>query len=348
MQKSRVVCFVLVLVVVAMVYAFVQYRLAHPNETPRAIPAVSTTAVATQSLQPRIPAVGFFLANQGVVVKAETAGRVSAVHFRSGQTVEQGDVLITLNNTQQAGALKYAKAQHNLSVLTYQRYVNLQKVGAVSAEALDEAKSTMDSNEGNEIKAQGDYDLTEIKAPFSGRVGINKISLGDYLQTGDEVVSLQNLNPLYIDFSIPERYVSQLNIGEKVEIVATTHPHQTFEGKVDSYETLINQDTGMMTVRALVPNELGLLLPGGYAEVTLYAGEPKTVMAIPQTAIVYDVASNYVYLVKDNKAVVQTVKLGAQIGEWIEVTEGLSVGDVIVSAGTNKVHEGSVVRGMSS
>lgn len=343
MRKSKLIGFITVLLV-GVLYAFVQYRLAHPKELPRPIPTVSTTVVSTQSLQPRIPAVGFFSANQGVLIKAETDGRVSAIHFRSGEEVKQGDILVTLNNTKQAGALKYAKAQHHLSVLTYQRYVNLQKVGAVSAEALDEAKSTMDSNEGSEIQAQGDYDLTEIKAPFSGRVGISKISLGDYLQIDDEVVSLQNINPLYLDFSIPERYVSQVKIGQQVDVIATTCPHQAFKGKVDSDETLINQDTGMMTVRALVPNDSGLLLPGGYAEVTLYAGEPQAVIAIPQTAIVYDVASQYVYLVKENKAVVQTVKLGDQIGEWIEVMEGLSVGDVIVSAGINKIHEGSLVK----
>lgn len=343
MRHARITYVIIVLVIVGIVYAVVQYRLAHPKEVHRSAPTVTTMVVRTQALQSHIPAVGFFSANQGVVIKAETDGRVKELHVRSGQSVNQGDILVILENSKQAGALKYAKAQHNLSVLTYQRYVNLQKVGAISAEALDEAKSTMDSNEGKEMQAQSDFDLTEIRAPFSGRVGINKISVGDYLQSGAAIVSLQNITPMYLDFSIPERYVSQLKIGETVDMIATTHPHQTFTGSVDSYESLINQETGMMSVRALVPNESGLLLPGGYAEVILYAGEPQDVITIPQTAIVYDVGGNYVYRVKDHKAVVQAVTLGIQVGDQIHITEGLSAGDVIVSAGTNKIHEGSVV-----
>jgi membrane fusion protein (multidrug efflux system) len=343
MRKPPIICLIFVLIAVAAIYVTITFQSKHKTGAAKGVATVSAVKLTMTTFQPQIEAVGNFTANQGVTLKAEASGRITKINFVSGQMVKKGDVLVEFNNLKEKGALAYAKAQHTLSAMTFKRNNNLKNTGAVSQEALDEAKASLDSNQGNIEMAEGDYNLTIIKAPFDGRLGLKNISIGDYLDSGDDLVTLQNLNPVFLDFPVAQKYLPQIHNGEKVVVEANTLPGSTVSGAVKGYETVIDTQTGMLMVRASVPNKEQTILPGAYAEVTLYAGEKQSVLTVPQTSIIYDATGNYVYLVKDSRVVKQIVELGQQVDQSIEITKGLSVGDQVVSAGTNKLHDGSKV-----
>lgn len=344
MRKSMLLSLFVALLLILISYSWVYWRTQHKPARVAVNPSVAVIKVSTENYQPKLEAVGTLQANQGAILKAPTDGQVEQINFTPGQVVKAGDVLVTLNNAQQHGALDAAIAQEKLNRVMYQRDLELKKLGAISLAAVDQAKSAVDAGAAAVDEAQATYNLTIIKAPFSGRVGISKINLGDYLQSANDIVSLQNLDPMFIDFYIPEKYFSSIKTDATVKITANTLPDQIFTGKIVNYETVIDQNTGMLQVRAAVPNPQELLLPGGYATVTVYVGKPTVTINIPQTALMYDDESTYVYLIQDNKAVRQNVTLGEQIKQNIQILSGLKLGDIIVSAGTNKIHEGSIVQ----
>jgi membrane fusion protein, multidrug efflux system len=343
MRKIRWVFFVVVALLVLAVYVLVNSQGQQKAQANDQEAVISAAQVVETSFQPQISAVGTFVANQGVTIKAEVEGRISKVNFKSGQMVNEGDELAIFENTTQLGAVQYAQARYDLSQVTYKRNLNIVDKGAVSVAALDEAKANLVADKASVLQAKGDYDKTIIHAPFSGRLGLRNVDVGGYLDAGDELVTLQNIDPIHVDFYIPQKYLSQLSANEKVLVRPNTMEDQEVEGSVLSFETVINSDTGMIEVRAQVHNENKTILPGGFATVILYAGEATTALTIPQTALVYETQGAYVYKIHNGKAQKQSVSLGQQIDDAIEVTSGLSRDDRVVSAGTNKIHEGSVV-----
>lgn len=342
-QRLRFISLLTITIFLVASYAWVQFREHRKPERQHNMPTVSTIRVTAQEYQPTLTAIGVLRANQGTILKAQTDGQVERITFNSGEEVKMGDCLVTLNNTQQQGALDAAIVQEQLNKLFYQRDLQLKKLGAISLAALDQAKEAVDASAAVTQEAQGAYDLTIINAPFAGRLGISKINLGDYLQSGTEIVSLQNLDPMFLDFNVPEKYFSYIKVGETVKINANTLPNNEFTGKIISYETVIDQNTGMLQARATLANPQGDLLPGGYATAIIYTGVKKKVISIPQTALIYDAEGPYVYLAQKDKAIRQAVTVGDQIQQNIEIKQGLRVGDIIISAGTNKVQNNATI-----
>lgn len=343
MRKIRWVFFVVVALLALAVYVLVNSQGEQQEQANDQEAVISAEQVKETSFQPQISAVGSFIANQGVTIKSEVEGRISKVDFKSGQMVNKGDELAVFENTTQLGAVQYAQARYNLSLITYNRNLDIIDQGAVSLADLDEAKANLAADEASVLQAKGDYDKTIIYAPFSGRLGLRNVNVGDYKDAGDELVTLQNIEPIYVDFYISQKYLSRLSANEKVLVWPNTMEGLEIEGSVLSFETVIDSDTGMIKVRAQVPNKDKTMLPGGFATVILYTGETTTALTIPQTAVVYEAQGAYVYKIQDGKVQKQSVILGQQIGDAIEVTSGLSRKDDVVSAGTNKIHQGSAV-----
>lgn len=341
--KSKLISVLAILALLTVSYIWVYIDQHKKPARAKADPTVTILTMSASSHQPTIDAVGTLQASQGAILKAQTSGQVEKIQFAAGDEVKQGDVLVILNNTQQQGALDAAAAQEQLNKLTYQRDLELKKLGAISLAAVDTAKAAVDAGAAAVDEAQGSYDLTVIKAPFAGRVGISKIDVGDYLQAADPIVSLQNLDPMLIDFYVPQKYFSAIKIGETVMVSANTE-EKAIAGKIINYETVIDETTGMLQVRASVPNSQQLLLPGGYVTLHVNVGDVVNSINIPPTSIMYDEKGAYVYLVKDNVAHIQRVTLGSQIDQNIQILKGLQVGDVIVNAGTNKVRDNGVVQ----
>ena len=342
--KSMLISVLAAVLLLGTIYIGVRFHIQQKPIRQAIAPSIVGFKVEAKDYQPIIEAIGTLQANQGTVLKAQADGQVESVNFSPGEAVQKGNVLVTLNNVQQLGALDAAIAQAKLNVAMYQRDLELKEIGAISLAAVDQAKAALDAGEAAVHEAQGVYDLTIVKAPFSGRVGIVKINLGDYLQAADPIVSLQNLDPMFVDFYVPEKYFPSIKKGEIVNVIANTLPRQVFTGKIVSYETVVDQTTGMLQVRASVSNPQEVLLPGGYVTVSVHVGALQKTLSIPQTALMYDTDSAYVYLVQENKAVRQNVKLGEQIKQEIQITEGLKPGDIIVSVGTNKVQSNGSVQ----
>lgn len=346
MTKARYSVFasiVSVILLLAGSYVWVTLQERHQAPHAPAKPTVSVIRVVTSAYQPTLTAIGVLQANQGTVLKAQTDGQVAQILFSAGQSVHVGDLLVRLNNTQQQGALNAAIAQQKLNKLTYQRDLELKKLGALSSAALDQAQESVEAGDAAIQQAQGAYNLTLVTAPFAGQLGIEKIHLGDYLSSGTDIVSLQNIDPMYIDFYVPEKYFSAIHVGEKVAMIARTAPEKKFIGQVISYETIVDKTTGMLQIRAAIANPHGELLPGGYASIILDMGSKKSSIRVPQTAILYDTQGAYVYRVINQHAARQSVSVGEQVGQQIIVTSGLQAGDVVVCAGTNKVQDKAVL-----
>jgi membrane fusion protein (multidrug efflux system) len=346
MRKSLFIVLIIVVLVVLSAVAVVHYKESRHVSPQPGKTTVSVTSAKKVQWQRSLQAIGALKASQGIILKAETGGRITKINFKSGDMVKHDDILITLNNLIQKGKLNYAKAQYALTQITYQRDSKLFEKSAISQEALDQAKADMDSQAAEVEQAQGEYDETIIRAPFDGRLGLRNISIGDYINTGDTLVNLQDIDPLYVDFAIPEKYLDIVKKGELVTIApnASAHAGRTYDGKLTSYETVIDADTGTIMLRSEVANSDAQLLPGGYVEVTFYFGEQLTPLVVPQTAIVSDETHDYVYVLADDNTVKKVdVTIGSQIDQDITVSKGLKAGDKVVSAGTNKIHDGSAV-----
>ncbi|MFI5205928.1 MAG: efflux RND transporter periplasmic adaptor subunit, partial [Candidatus Paceibacterales bacterium] len=230
--------------------------------------------------------------------KAETAGRITKIYVESGQKVKAGDPLFEINPGILQAQLASAQAQVELDSGNYDRAIKLAKRGDLSQQDLDTALANKNAAIANAdaIKAQ----LTEniIRAPFSGTLGIRLFNLGDYINQGQSLINLQSLDPLRVDFVVPEQYANQVHVGDKLTIHNIAFPNKNFSGEVTAVDSAIDLSTRTLAVRARVPNPDQKLLPGNFVQVSLSVGNPQPMVTIPQVAVVYEADANYVYTVK--------------------------------------------------
>lgn len=305
---------------------------------------VEVAKVSSSTIYDQLTATGTLISFPGVVVKPEIAGRVTNVYFKSGDEVQAGTPLIEIYPDIIKAQLLQSQSELKLNQLNFERYAKLYATRTVSKADYDQSKANLDSSTAKVAQMQANLGQTLIKAPFSGHLGVNLISLGQYISVGQDIVSLQSLDPIYVDFTIPEIYTSKIAVNQEVKIQSDAYPDEVFKGKVVAIDPLVNQSTRSIKVRAEIANKDKKLLPGAFAEVILFVGSAKQVIKIPQTAIIYDPNGNYVYKVIDNKAVKAMVTLGARDDKNIVIQNGLVVGDVVVTAGQLKIaQEGTPV-----
>jgi len=304
---------------------------------------VEVFTVQKQVWQPELKATGTLVANRGAILRAEITGRVTKILFSPGQSVKEADPLVQLNPDILQANLDSAKAQLALSELNYQRMVTLSKKNVIAKAELDKSEATLKSDKANVERAQAQFNQALIRAPFAGRAGLNIVNVGEYVAPGQDLVSVQALDPIRADFSVPETYAGKVVVGQTVHVVTALYPGQFFTGKLTEIDSLLSTKTRTLAVRAYIPNQDHKLLPGAFVDITLLFGDKQDVLFVPQTAIIFDAAGNYVYKVVDKKAVKTMVKLDARAGDRVIVKEGLKAGDVIVTSGQNKLHDGSAV-----
>lgn len=298
---------------------------------------VTVATAKTQQWQQQIHAIGTLLANQGILVKSEIAGRITKIYFKPGQAVKAGTPLVQINPDILRAEVNYAKAQLKLSSSQYKRYKKLYSEKAVSKEIFDEKSSDYKSDEAQLAKAEAELAQTTIKAPFSGKLGIDLIDLGDYVQAGTPIVQLQDLSSLRVNFTVPGKMLGKLKIGQSVEVQTASYPNETFTGKVYAFDSTIDPNTRNLSIRVRIPNPKQKLLPGAFVNVTLFVGKKQNVVTVPQTAIVYNVSGDYVYTVVDNKAIKTDVDLGERYQDEVAIKKGLKADDVVVTAGQIKL-----------
>ena len=321
--------------------------LANPPQT------VSTTLAQMQEWQPHIDAIGSVRAVNGANLSSQVSGIVTAIHFESDKDVAQGTLLLELQAADDIARLESLKATAELSRITYERDSKLLKSFGVSQQAVDNDLWNWKSNTALVAQQQALVDYKSIKAPFSGRIGIRQVDVGQYLAAGTTFVTLQQLDPIYVDFYLPQQALAAVKVGQDATANIDTFPGETFKGTLSAINSLVDVATRNVQVRATFKNTSHKLLPGMYASVAISAGAPERYVTLPQTAIAYNSFGNIVYLVEDQDKVEgsamrriarQTfVVTGATRGDQVAVLSGVKAGDTVVTTGQIKLRNGSPI-----
>jgi membrane fusion protein (multidrug efflux system) len=304
---------------------------------------VKTAIAKTQNWPTQIQATGTLNPEQGIMLKAETSGRITQIFFTSGQEVKAGDPLIEINPAILKAQLNAAVAKANLSKGNYERALKLYERKVLSQQDLDTALSNQKSDEANVEQYKAQLTQNIIKAPINGKMGLRLFNLGDYIQPGQALVNLQSINPLRVDFSIPENKISILHIDNPIRIHADAYPDEAFSGKVSGIDSAIDSNTRSIAVRGQIANPEGKLLPGNFVQVTLLGNSARPFVTVPQTAIVYDAASNYVYVIVKNQAVKKNIEIAEQNESQVALKSGLHEGEIVITEGQLKIGEGAPV-----
>lgn len=305
--------------------------------------SVKTEIVKESTWQPKIHATGKLLAQHGIVVKSEISGRISHIYFKSGQTVKKGEPLVQIDSRVLLAQKKILENDMTLSKNEFDRKNSLYKKHALSKAALEVASTQLNANRAKIDKLNAELDQAHIEAPFSGKLGLRKVSLGDYLVPGEAIVNLQTTDPIFVDFDVPEANLKQLKIGQKVEIHTPAYPNESFKGTIEAVESLINPGTQSLTVRAKLNNTEHKLIAGTFVDVTLFLGSAKSVVMIPQTAVVYGANGDYVFKTDGKIAHKVQVKLGERTNKNVIIDSGLSPDDQIVTIGGMKLYDGAKI-----
>jgi membrane fusion protein (multidrug efflux system) len=304
---------------------------------------VEMAKVKSQVWHPQIEAIGTVLAKQGIDVTTQVAGVVQHIYFKSGEFVDQGTKLVQLNPSVLQATANQSKANFELDQANYKRYQNLYKKKAVSIAALQKSEATMKADKAQMEEDAATLAQTTISAPFAGKIGLRKINLGQYLAPADVIVSLQSIDPVLVDFSLPEVYLQQIKTGDQVLVTTSSYPGQTFTGKITATNSTLNSDTRTLDFRAEIPNKNKSLMPGMFANVRVVIPTKNNVLTIPQMAVQYSPFGDTVFVVQNGKAVQRYITLGTQRGAEIAVTRGLSADEEIVSVGGSKLQNGTPV-----
>jgi membrane fusion protein, multidrug efflux system len=316
-------------------------------------PTAVTTVVAQRETWPStITVIGTAAAVQGVTVSADLPGTIDKIHFDSGQWVKEGDILVELDTRQEKAQLANMEAQRDLAKINYGRAQELVKAGVISKSDFDTSTSQQKATEAqvNDIKAQ--IARKTIHAPFSGVLGIRQVSLGQYLAAGQAIVSLQSVDPIYVNFGVPQQNTAEMKQGRVVRVTKDELPGVVFTGKITALDSTINEQTRNIQVQATLPNKGGKLRPGMYMQVELPLGQPRQIVPLPASAINYAPYGDSVYVVtqmKDAKGNSyrgvrqQVVKVEGSRGDQVAVTSGINPGDEIVSSGVFRLRNGAPV-----
>lgn len=304
---------------------------------------VEATRVAVVQMPQALTAVGSLRSDETVVVRPEVAGRISQIAFKEGQRVEKGQVLVKLDDSVQQADLDKARANLTLSKSKFERSVDLMKKGFLSSQARDEAENNYQVARAEVELMQARIAKTAIRAPFSGTIGLRQVSVGDYVKEGQDMVNLESLDPLKVDFRVPENALSMIRGNQTLQLSLDALPDQVYDGRVYAVNPLIDANGRSIVIRAQVPNRDGRLRPGMFARVRLFTSGVKDTMVVPEESLFPVGDDKYVYKVVEGKALRQKIEIGARRDGRVEVVNGLTPEDVIVTAGVIKLREGAPV-----
>jgi membrane fusion protein (multidrug efflux system) len=301
---------------------------------------VEAAKVQLLALPQTITTVGSLRSDESITVRPEVAGRINAILFKEGQHVAKGATLIRLDPAINAAEVQQARANLKLAQSKYQRAVDLAKQNFISGQAKDEAENNLRVAEAAVALADARLAKTEIRAPFAGVIGLRVVSLGDYVKEGADVVNLEAIDALKVDFRVPEIYLAQVQVGQTLNVALDALPGKTFEGKVVALNPLIDAAGRSIVIRAVVRNSDTTLRPGMFARVTLITRDEREALVIPEQAIVPQGDEQYVFRIVDGKVARVKVDIGRRRDSRVEVLKGLTRDDVVVTAGQLKLRDG--------
>ena len=316
-------------------------------------PTVATAKASMQEWRAAQTAVGTARASKGADLAAEIGGVVDQIDFESGQAVPAGTVLLRLRPNDDAAKLAQLQASADLAELTLQRDQKQLAAHAVAQATVDSDAANLKVTKAQVEAQQAIMAEKTVRAPFPGRLGVRQVDVGQFIAAGTTIVTLQQLDPMFVDFYLPQQALGQIADGQAVEVTADAWPGRTFAGKISSLNAKVDPTSRMLQVRASVPNADGALLPGMYVGVSIATGQPQQLVTIPLAAVAFNPYGALVYVVHDEKAAngaeqhvvkQQFVTTGAERGDQVSILKGIGANDVVVTAGQLKLHNGALVK----
>jgi membrane fusion protein (multidrug efflux system) len=314
---------------------------------------ISAAEVKEETWESLVAAVGSVTAVQGVELKAELAGTVREINFESGGTAAQGQVLVRLDTATEQAQLRAAESRAELARLNLARAQDLQKQGVISQADFDTTQAAALTSVGDADAIKAAIAKKTIRAPFSGRLGIRSVNLGQFVHDGDPIVSLHSLDPVYVDFNLPEQQLAQIQREMPVRVTTDATQARVFDGKVTALNPEVNASTRNVKIQATVANKTGDLRPGMFARVQIVQPQPQSLLVIPSTAVLHAPYGDSVFVISDVKdeksgqpvkqVQMTTVRLGESRGDLVAVTHGLKAGQTIATSGVFKLRNGSHV-----
>jgi membrane fusion protein (multidrug efflux system) len=357
-MARRMILTVGVLVVLVTALGFVKFRQVQSaiaaGSSFQPPPTAVTSLIARQEQwSGSLNVIGSAEAVQGVTVSADLPGIVDKIHFESGQAVHQGDVLVELDTRQEHAQLASLEAQRDLAKISFGRTQELVKEGVISRVEYDQATAQQKSTEANVAEIRATIERKTIRAPFTGILGIRKVNLGQYLAAGGAIVPLQSLNPIYVNFGVPQQTSAQVHVGRTLRVTTEDIAGQAFAGRVTAIDSVIDETTRNIQIQATLPNPEGKLRPGMFVNVDVVTGTPQSVIALPTSAINYAPYGDSVYVISDMKdpkgqtyrgVRQQFVKVGPSRGDQVAILSGVKPGDEVVTSGVFKLRNGAAVQ----
>ena len=306
---------------------------------------VETATIELQPLVSGLQTVGSLRADESVVVRPEIAGRIQRIHFTEGGNVVAGQPLFTLDGSLAQAALNEATANLDNSRRAAARAGQLSKDKLIAQADYDRARAALGVDQARVASARTSLSKMTLRAPFSGQIGLREVSVGEYVNAGQELVTLVRLDPIEVDFSVPESVLRQLSRGQKISITIDGSPNDRFGGEVVAIDPSIDVNSRSVKLRAQIANPDGRLRPGQFAQLILQDDANAKGLLVPEQALMQAGDERFVYTVVDGAAKKAVVKTGARVPGKVQVVEGLKAGDVVITAGQAKpmMHEGAKV-----
>jgi membrane fusion protein (multidrug efflux system) len=296
-----------------------------------------------ERLAVELEALGTAHANESVDIASKVSNLVVAVHFAEGQKVRRGELLVELDGEQARADVAIAEAALKESRSQYDRSRELYSTKVLSESQLDQIEATLKANEARVAGARSRLGDLQIRAPFAGRVGLRRISVGSLVGPGTIITTLDDTDTIKLDFTVPEAFLAAVTPGLVIAARSVSYPDQVFAGKVASVDSRVDPSTRSITVRALVPNPAGLLKPGMFLNVRL-ARDATDALVVPEQALVPEQGDMFVFVVKDDTAEKRLVRIGQRRVGDVQIMQGILAGDLVVTEGTQKLRDGARVQ----
>lgn len=316
---------------------------ADASKAQAAVP-VEVARVGTAALPQTITAVGTLRSDESVTLRPEVAGRITAILFEEGQRVAKGVTLVRLDPAINTAELQQARANLALARTKYDRAVDLAGRNFISGQAKDEAKNSLDIAQAAVALVEAKLAKMELNAPFAGIIGLRVVSVGDYVKEGTDLVNLEAIDPLKVDFRVPETFLTQVQVGQPIKVALDALPGKFYDGKVIALNPLVDAAGRAIVIRAQVRNQDTALRPGMFTRVTLITRAEKDALVLPEEAFVPQGTEQYVFRVVEGKAARVKVETGQRRDGKVEIVTGVGRGDVVVTAGQGRLRDGAQVR----
>jgi membrane fusion protein (multidrug efflux system) len=319
-------------------------------EAGRQQPAVPVETATAREVTSRsdIRSVGSLQSDESVQISSEVAGRVSEVLFREGQRVQAGEVLVKLDDALTRAELGEAQARLALAEANHRRTSSLARTGNTTQRAEDEATSALETARAAVELIKVRLDKLSITAPFTGVVGIRKISVGAYMSPGAPIANLEKIDELKVDFKVPEIHLADVKVGQEIEVTVDALPRRVFKGTIYAIDPMVDVNGRALTIRARLPNPDLVLRPGLFARITVKGQSEAKVVVVPEEAVVPRGDSALLYRIESGKAVETKVRLGSRMAGHVEILEGLAPEAIVVTAGQTRLRNGALVEVVSS